>query len=79
MAKLAIGSASLATFHESRTNGLVLVATPVILSIHLESSALSGTSLLLDWHDLEHFILQDFVRQEEVNDLKLLHTTNRAV
>ena len=41
----------------------------------LEASALTGSRLLLDGHDLENLILQDFVCQEEVDDLKLLKGT----
>jgi len=44
----------------------------------LESSALTGSRLLLDGHDLQNLILQDFVCQEEVDDLKLLNGTEHT-
>lgn len=37
----------------------------------LEAGTLTGRALLLDWHDLHHFVLQ-LVAQEVVNDLGLL-------
>ncbi len=44
------------------------------LAPHLEPGALSGASLLLHRHDLEHLVFQR--RQEEVDDLELLqHVT----
>lgn len=38
----------------------------------LEAGSLTGTSLLLDWHDLDDFILQDGWWEEVVNDLVFL-------
>ena len=45
----------------------------------LESSALTGSGLLLDGHDLENLVLQDLVCQEEVDDLKLLKGTEQEI
>jgi hypothetical protein len=37
----------------------------------LEAGALAGASLLLDWHDLHHFVLESRAK-EEINNLVLL-------
>ena len=44
----------------------------------LEPGTLAGTGLLLDWHNLEHFILQR-VFEEEIDDLRLLDGDGKQI